>query len=90
VKQRRDNARHEVTTKSAATVERETANKWAARAIACYTQCVETGELRWRLRGDDYRHEALEHAALIGDNGKTVARLQVRIDRVRKRCAGRR
>lgn len=59
-------ALREVTSKSEAAIERETAMKWAARALACQKRYDETGALRWLLRAESYRHEAIEHAALAG------------------------
>lgn len=80
--------------KSDAALELETANSWAARAISCFARAAdvarsaaksqsvamveEAGE--WRLRAENYRHEALEHAALVGDHGKTVGAIQRKID----------
>ena len=73
----RYSADSEVASKSEAVLERETAKKWAARALACYRR-------GWLLRAESYRHEALEHAALAGDHGKLVGELQSQIDRVRQ------
>ena len=46
----------------------------------------ECGELQceWMRRFDDARHEALEHAALVGDRGKLVARVQAMVDNTQK------
>lgn len=67
----------EVAQKSDRQIERETALKWADRAVACYHRCAAATTARererWLLRAESYRHEALEHAALAG--GGLVARV---------------
>ena len=73
--------RSEVTRKSDAQIERETAWKWARRAVdsgKCYDA---TGDLKWLLRFEDYKHEALEHAALVQDCGKTACAVQKWMER---------
>lgn len=66
-----DEARKEVQDKTTEDINKETAYKWASRAIACYEfadQSPENDEKNeWALRAEDFRHEALEHAALVGD-----------------------
>lgn len=72
-------ARREVATKSDRDIERETAQKWTVRAIACYERAAKASGVartKWLMRADDYRHEALEHGALVEDFGKTVAKIQ--------------
>jgi hypothetical protein len=49
-------------------IERETAYKWASRAIAAYSVAAEAdlapGErVNWMLDANDYEREAVEHAA---------------------------
>lgn len=82
-------ADREVGKKSEEALERETAEKWASRALACYHRYVEGHGLSWYLRGESYRHEALEHAALAGDGGKLVGKLTRRIDAARPRVRSR-
>jgi hypothetical protein len=80
-------AHKEVNTKSDGEINRETAKKWALRALACYGNAKKTtGATRqeWLLRAADYSHEALEHAALIGDGGRSVGALEKSFDLVRK------
>lgn len=64
-------------------VQRSTALTWVKRAIR-YRRRAERacGEKRceWWSRYEDARHEALEHAALVGDRGKMVARVQAMVD----------
>jgi hypothetical protein len=73
-----EEALEEVRSKSGEEVDRETATKWAARAIASYRLCIESTALREKVErfseGDDYRHEALEHAGTGGDP-ETAARV---------------
>lgn len=59
----------EVTTKSKAQIEKETAYKWGSRAIACFKLYHSTGDMRWFLQGEDHRHEAIEHAAFAEEPG---------------------
>jgi hypothetical protein len=69
----------EVDQKSDAQIERETAVKWCERACDCYDRYRETGDNRWLLRGENYRHEALEHAALVADDCKTLVKVAEQI-----------
>lgn len=59
-------ALNEVTTKSPAQIEAETAYKWASRAIICYRLFVDSGDLKRFAQAVDYHHEALEHSADAG------------------------
>ncbi len=79
-------AAREVRTKSEGSIERETAKKWAARAEAAFKLAIQYGDSVMLLRAQMYRHEALEHAALIGDHGRTVASLQKRLDTVERKA----
>jgi hypothetical protein len=53
-----------------------TAEKWCDRSVVAYRQYRKTRSIDWLLRAEDYRHEALEHAALVGDGGKLVGKLE--------------
>lgn len=80
-------ARREVFTKSDKVIERETALKWAYRAVACYERAArEVGvkQTGWLLRAADYAHEALEHSATVGDGGRTLKKIQKMLDRAEK------
>jgi hypothetical protein len=79
----------EVRRKSERALELETAYKWADRALACLAEYKKTGSSSWLHRFDNYRHEALEHAALVADFGKTVGAVQRYIDGSRKPGKGR-
>lgn len=75
-----------------AQVQRETALTWVKRAIRYRKRAErECGEKQceWWRRHDDARHEALEHAALVGDRGKTVARVQAMVDVSKERRTSR-
>lgn len=89
MKNTRYDAAREVASKSDATIERETASKWAARTLACYARSTAAKtvheQLKWRERAKGYRDEALEHAALVGDGGKTVKKIQRKLDAAARR-----
>lgn len=76
-----DSALLEVVAKDSRQIELETALKWASRCVACYHIYDTTGELIWLTRGDDYRHEALEHAAMVMDKGVTCGAIEREIER---------
>lgn len=52
-------------------IERETAKTWGGRAAASFQLAIEAGKLGERVRhlyeGENYRQEALEHAAMTED-----------------------
>lgn len=66
----------EVKDKTVEQINTETAWNWGSRAAACYQlyreATSEEEKDKWSGLGDDYRHEALEHAALVEDEGKLV------------------
>lgn len=70
----------EVQEKDEKDIETETAHKWASRAMAVFMLAAKEKDPKERCRlydwGDDLKHEALEHAALIEDEGKTVGKIQ--------------
>lgn len=68
-------ALEEVTAKSESQIQIETAYKWAARAIACYRLYGRTGLLHWLTRAEEYKHEAIEHAAVAEDSCVTLKQL---------------
>jgi hypothetical protein len=74
----------EVLSKSDAQISTETAYKWAARSVVAYREFAKTGEMEWYRRAEDYRHEALEHASLVGDGGELVCHLSLPLDAMRK------
>lgn len=80
MRRRLPDMRREVARKSDAAIELETALKWAGRAVACRERYARTGRAAWLLRARDYAHEALEHAALVGDYGRTAAEVQRKIN----------
>lgn len=59
-------ARVELLEKSRAEIEHETAERWAARAIAAYDLFIETKNLFWLGQAVEYDHEAIEHAGEAG------------------------
>lgn len=81
----------EIGTTSEEEIERSTAVKWAARSIASFILMQEAASPKEKVdlfdAGDDRRHEALEHAALVGDHGELVGVLQGLIDEEREKAA---
>lgn len=66
-----DKALKELRTTSMAQIERTTALTWGGRAVASYRLCSEATDWESRFRhfceGENYRQEALEHAAMGED-----------------------
>lgn len=60
--------RGELRIKSMALIQQETALVWADRAAAAYALYLEEGTRQWLLDGEEYYHEALEHAVLASPN----------------------
>ena len=81
-------AAEEVQTKSSAEIDRDTARKWADRAIASYGLYGQTGELDRLLAAEDHKHEALEHAAQVGDRGKFVGEIEREIGEAARAARG--
>ncbi len=71
-----DGARQELMTTEYADIQNETARKWLARALAAYELGTESETAKetisWLEFGNEYIHEALEHAALVEDGGELV------------------
>jgi hypothetical protein len=61
-------ARADVTTRALGTIQKETAITWAARAVASLRLYHETRQPKWYSDAEEYYHEAIEHAALSGDD----------------------
>ena len=63
-----EEALQELGQKSLNDIQKETAVKWASRAAASFQNCLsETGTKKmvcWSV-GEEYAHEAVEHAALV-------------------------
>jgi hypothetical protein len=62
-----DKGNKDISEKSLSDIQRDTAWTWASRAAACYEKLAKTGDWKWKTDAEEYRHEAVEHAALIGD-----------------------
>lgn len=64
-------ARKELQSKTLLDIERATALTWAGRAAACLDLAHEAGDPKLRLRrlteAENYRQEAIEHAAMTED-----------------------
>lgn len=59
-----EEARKEITSKTLDQIQRETAYKWASRALAAKEMF---DQQQFMLDYNEYLHEALEHAALVED-----------------------
>lgn len=70
--QARSRALDELRTKSLCDVHRETATKWAWRGWAACLLWLENPGSTWRDDSIEYLHEAVEHAALAGDDFTTL------------------
>jgi hypothetical protein len=78
----------EVQSKSHAEIEQETAYKWGARALACYKLHrdeaeVKDGEDPWLLKASDFANEAMEHAAMVMDDGETLHIVEHALDQAK-------
>lgn len=63
-------AREELESQSMLEIERATAKTWGGRAAAAYQLAREhegTARLRWIADAENYRQEAIEHAAMAED-----------------------
>lgn len=67
-----------------AALAKATTKTWSRRAIVAYNKFKKTGDQDAFLAAEEHRHEALEHAALVGDEGNTVARTQRYMDNARE------
>lgn len=80
-------AMEEIAQKTYVQIQTETAWKWAARAAAAYEMLMlpetEKDKVDWWMEAEEYRHESLEHAALIEDNGNLVQQVQKSLDKYR-------
>lgn len=84
-----DKAKKEVKDKGDEQIDRESAETWAARALASYDMCATERSLRARVErfseADDYRHEALEHAGTSGDF-EALARIARKTEKARTKA----
>ncbi len=80
-----DAATKELNEKSIDDIERATAITWGGRACAAFTLAAGTSDTearrQWLMDGENYRQEAIEHAAMTGD----VAFIQQVFDEVQQR-----
>lgn len=53
--------------KSLNEIQKDTAEVWASRSIAAYKRFEKTKDPQWKIDAEEYRHEAVEHAALVID-----------------------
>jgi len=72
-------ARMELISKTLKQIQTETAFTWASRAIVAFENSAKVKNpdvaMKWLLEAEEYKHEALEHAALLEDGGKLLKKL---------------
>lgn len=61
-----EKAKNELTLKTLANIQEETAYTWGARALAAFAIWQTIHDGRFLSDALEYRHESLEHAALAG------------------------
>jgi hypothetical protein len=74
-------AETELAQKSKPKIEHETAQVWAARALAAYGLFMRSGDRRWLADALGYDHEAREHAGEAG--ASTLDELAPLLDQAR-------
>lgn len=75
----------ELRSKTDAEIQQDTSCKWAAFAIAAYQLYSETSLSVWLIAARDYEGEALEHAALARDDGKTLRAIEATLQKATMR-----
>lgn len=85
---KRYNADREIIEKSPETMDRETALRWQERALAGYRRYAKTGLDTAIIKAENFRDEALEHAARSGDFGRLVGKIQHKLDDARSQARG--
>ena len=82
-------ARKEIAAKEMAAIERDTALTWGARAAASYECALVVEDIHGRLQcfweAENYRQEALEHAAMTEDV-RFLERLLVEVESYRSKA----
>lgn len=75
-----EKARTEILEKSSEKINEETAWTWASRGVACILESRKTTDKEakdnFRLRAVDFIHEALEHAAVVGNDASFVQKIR--------------
>lgn len=83
-------AEKELSEKTYKDIQTETAWKWASRAAASYDLQLASKSKReklflWTL-GEEYYHEAIEHAALVDDKAKLLKKLDEELAPYKKKA----
>jgi hypothetical protein len=71
-----NSALEELKTKTLDQIQRETAIKWAGRALAARQLGLENNDQQLLSDSNEYVHEALEHAALVEDSGEFLVEIK--------------
>lgn len=79
-----EEALQEISEKNYATIQTETAWKWLSRSAAYYETCSLEKDfakkLVWWTLGEEMLHEAVEHAALVNDEGSLIKEVREAIN----------
>ncbi len=83
-------AKEELAKKSYKDIQIETAFKWGSRAAASYENQIDAKSkeeklMLWTL-GEEYYHEAIEHAALVDDKAELLAILDRKLAPYKKKA----
>jgi hypothetical protein len=82
-----DKALKELRTTTMAEIERTTAIAWGGRAVASFQLCSQASDWQERFRhfceGENYRQEALEHAAMSENWQELLPRIDAEIHEAR-------
>ncbi|MFO1535162.1 MAG: hypothetical protein ABR586_05810 [Thermoplasmatota archaeon] len=82
-----EKALKELRTTSMAEIERATALTWGGRAVASFRLCSESTDWESRFRhfceGENYRQEALEHAAMGEDWKGLLPQIEAEVNEAR-------
>jgi len=84
-------AKKELSEKSYKEIQTETAYKWGSRACAAYEIQIEATSDREKLMfwtlGEEYYHEAIEHAALVDDKAELLKKLDEELAPYKKKAS---
>ena len=80
----RYSAAREIVEKSPETINRESAMKWRQLSIESYKEYAKTAHENSIIKAEQFRDEALEHAALSGDFGRLVGKIERDLNAARR------
>ena len=65
---------------------RKVAATWVRKALRAYARAAKSGCFEALLEAEEHHHEALEHAALCGDEGRTVKLVEQQMSAAREKA----